>query len=499
MLEPTPRRFPNRKRPRRDPTPRFKQEATNQLDFVNGCAELAVPEEHLARKVRDLIGGLDFSAVEAGYSSLGRHGYHPRFVLGPLVYGGLIGIHHSTKLAVALRTDAALRLVAGGHSISAGKLRSFRRNNAELFDKVNLQVLSLAAKDGLLKADELATDSVRLRAHASTKSARSLKRSRERLAELAEQDASELDDEGRARLAVKTQKHESAVAECERTGRTNLVVTSPSAGLLKFPNGASAPGHRATMTAAGVKERFVVDCIIDADSHDFGKLEGAMTRTRAVLESLGVNVERMQVAADAGYWCEKDLRFAAENRGWVDVLISERRESRRGENERGGLFSPDKFLIGIDGKAVCPAGTQMLGPYKDGTATRFEGRGCSSCPLKPKCTTGQRKYLTLNPEHAALREQMLERLSQPGATQRYGKRMATIEPVFSSLQDGMAFRRVSARHEKSVRAEVLLKVLTHNVSRLLAARRYLCVRFWLVIAADETGEDAAQKLFLPTL
>lgn len=485
MLEPTPRRFPNRKRPQRDPKPRFKREATNQLDVVHGCVELSVPEGHLARRVRDIIATLDFSSVEAKYSSLGRRGYHPRFLLGALVYGSLIGLHHSTKLAVALRTDAALKLIAGGHSISEGRLRAFRRENAELFAAANLQVLSLAAEQGLLKADELATDSVRLRAHASTKAARSLKRSRERLAELASVDASELDEAGRERLAAKIQKHEAAVAECERSGRTNLVLTSPSAGLLKFPSGASGPGHRATMTAAGVKERFVVDCIIDADAHDYGKLEGAMTRTRAVLESLGVDVERMQVAADAGYWCDKDLRFAAENDGWVDVIISERRESRRGEEDRRGLFNPASFVIGADGKAVCPAGTPMLGPYKDGTATRFEGRGCSKCPLKPKCTKGQRKYLTVNPEHSALREQMLKRLNKPGATQRYGKRMATIEPVFSSIQDGMAFRRVSARHEKSVHAEVLLKVLSHNVSRLLAARRFLRARFWLVIVADE--------------
>lgn len=480
MPEKTPRRFPNRKRPERDPKPRFKAAETNQLDCLVGCVEFGVPERHLARQVRSVMEALDFSSIEAQYSSLGRRGYHPRHVVGVLVYGSLIGLHHSTKLGAALKTDSALRLVAGGFAISSGKLRAFRRENGALLIEANLQVLKAAATQGFVKPMELATDSVRLRAHASTKAARTLKRSKARLEELARVDTATLDEAGRARHAAKVSKHTESVSVCENSGRTNFIVTSPSAGLLKFPTGATGPGHRVTMTAAGVRERFVVDCLIDADGHDFGKLEGAMTRTRATLESLGVSVEKMQVAADAGYWSDDDLGFAAENSGWVDVLIAERQMSRRGNDELGARFSPAEFKIGNDGKATCPAGVAMLGPYKDGTASRYEGRGCAECPLKTRCTTGRRKYLTVNPESLGLRTRMHERLASPEAAKRYGKRIATVEPVFSSIQDGMGFRRVSTRHEASVHAEVALKVLAHNISRLLAARRYLHVRFWLL-------------------
>jgi hypothetical protein len=63
----------------------------------------------------------------------------------------------------------------------------------------------------------------------------------------------------------------------------------------------------------------------------------------------------------------------------------------------------------------------------------------------------------------------------PTARQRYNQRIATVEPVFASIQDAMAFRRASARHSSSVLAEVLLKVLAHNLSRLAAARKLSCV------------------------
>jgi hypothetical protein len=262
-------------------------------------------------------------------------------------------------------------LVAGGFAISSGKLRAFRRQNAALLTEVNLQVLKTATSQGFVKPMELATDSVRLRAHASTKAARTLKRSRARLEELGRVDVGTLDEPGRARHAAKVSKHTESVTVCEKSGRTNFIVTSPSAGLLKFPTGATGPGHRVTMTAAGVRERFVVDCLIDADGHDFGKLAGAMTRTRTTLESLGVNVEKMQVAADAGYWSDEDLRFAAENCDWVDVLVAERQMARRGHR---CLPSGRRHAGPVQGWHRCPLRRSRLwhlpfeGPLYDGTA-----------------------------------------------------------------------------------------------------------------------------------
>src|SRR5512140_2916233 len=114
-----------RKSPRRDPYPRFKADQVQQLDPLRGCLEHQVPAKHLAREVRDLLQTLDFGAIEGRYSSLGRRGFRPRHVMGVLVYGSLVGIHHSTKLERASETDAAFRFVAGGHWISAGKLREF--------------------------------------------------------------------------------------------------------------------------------------------------------------------------------------------------------------------------------------------------------------------------------------------------------------------------------------------------------------------------------------
>ncbi len=47
----------------------------------------------------------------------------------------------------------------------------------------------------------------------------------------------------------------------------------------------------------------------------------------------------------------------------------------------------------------------------------------------------------------------------------------------------MGFRRVSSRHAPTVCAGVLLKLLAHNVRRLLAARLLCCVLVILEVSA----------------
>src|SRR6476661_1935032 len=129
MTQPAPEQQPpKRRRVARDARARFKPEATPAL----ARAEAAVPAEHLARRVQKLLAGADVSQAEAQYSSLGRRGYAPRQVLAVWVYASLIGVHHATKLARLLQTDAALQLLSGGHVISRPVLTRFRRRQGAL-------------------------------------------------------------------------------------------------------------------------------------------------------------------------------------------------------------------------------------------------------------------------------------------------------------------------------------------------------------------------------
>ncbi len=430
-----------------------------------------MPGAHLARKVAEIVGSLEVSSLDEQYSSLGRHGYNPRAVLAVWVYASLIGLHHSTKIARALETDAAFRLLSGGYAISSSVLRKFRQRNGAVFSAAIGQTVTFAHERGLLRTDELAVDSMRLRAHASTKAVRTAVRSKKRVEELSKVDVAALGPDERAAHDAKLEKHQAAVARCEREDRPNFVTTNESAALMKFPNGAGMPGHRVTVTAAGVSERLVVSVLVDAATNDYGKLEAAVAQAREALERAEVPLKApLMFTADAGYCSHSDLAFAEKTRV-ADVLIDVPEQILdESSPTKSKFFGRERFKILDDQSAICPAGRPMSGPYPDSNGrTKWMGVKCTECPLHAQCTTGKARSLTANLELEHARATMRARFRTPENRERYNKRIATVEPVFSNIEEVMGYRRATSRHSATIVAEVLLKVLAHNISRLIKA------------------------------
>lgn len=212
-------------------------------------------------------------------------------------------------------------------------------------------------------------------------------------------------------------------------------------------------------------------------------LEDAVREARRVLLKAGMPQDScLQVAADAGYGAKADLVFAQREASWVDVLVAE--PLAAGEQlGAGGLYGRNDFVLDAHQRSVvCPVGRKMHGPSYDKAHgyDRYVGVGCKDCPLKPKCTRGQQRNVTVDWDFEQARAAMRQRMAQRGAKERYNRRIATVEPVFSSLEDSMGFRRVSSRLPQTVKAEVLLKLLAHNISRLITRQRLVLVLFRLL-------------------
>ena len=57
-----------------------------------------LPEKHLAQLIVDVIDGLDLGRMSRAYRGTGSASYHPRTLLGILVYGYATGVFSSRKL-----------------------------------------------------------------------------------------------------------------------------------------------------------------------------------------------------------------------------------------------------------------------------------------------------------------------------------------------------------------------------------------------------------------
>jgi len=86
-----------------------------------------LPQKHLARFVVEVIDGLDLRAMIGSYRGSGSASYHPRMLLGILVYGYATGVFSSRKLERATYDSVAFRFIAANDHPDHDTIAAFRR------------------------------------------------------------------------------------------------------------------------------------------------------------------------------------------------------------------------------------------------------------------------------------------------------------------------------------------------------------------------------------
>jgi transposase len=136
----------------------------------------ALPANHLARFVVDVVAELDLACIYERYGLRGGEAYAPELLLALLFYGYATGVFSSRKIEKATYETLPFRFVAGGlhpdHDTLAHFRKTFRAEIKELF----VQVLLLAQAAGYLKLGNISMDGSKVHANASKSKAVSYKR-----------------------------------------------------------------------------------------------------------------------------------------------------------------------------------------------------------------------------------------------------------------------------------------------------------------------------------
>src|ERR687893_360470 len=130
-----------------------------------------LPEKHLARFVVEVVDGLDLSAMSKSYRGTGSASYHPKLLLGILVYGYATGVFSSRKLERATYESVAFRFIAANDHPDHDTIAAFRRRFLPRIEGLFVQVLLLAREMGLLQLGTVALDGTKIHANASRHSA----------------------------------------------------------------------------------------------------------------------------------------------------------------------------------------------------------------------------------------------------------------------------------------------------------------------------------------
>src|SRR5664279_3095870 len=130
-----------------------------------------LPQRHLARFVVEVVASLDLRAMTGSYRGTGEAPYHPRLLLGILIYGYATGVFSSRKLERATYDSVAFRFIAANQHPDHDTIAAFRRRFLKQIEPLFVQVLGLAREMGVLKLGTVALDGTKIHANASRHSA----------------------------------------------------------------------------------------------------------------------------------------------------------------------------------------------------------------------------------------------------------------------------------------------------------------------------------------
>ncbi len=428
-----------------------------------------LPEKHLARFVVEVIEGLNVSAMSGAYRGSGSASYHPRLLLGILVYGYATGVFSSRKLERATYDFVAFRFIAANEHPDHDTIAAFRKRFLKEIEGLFVQVLLLAREMGMLKLGTVALDGTKIHASASKHSALSyehagkieaqlkaevaelmakaeaadkadlpdglsipdeLARREERLQKLAEARAKikarakerfeREQAEHRAKLAAREAKEKATgrkpggkppappVAGPRPTDQINL--TDEELRIMPVPGGGFEQCYNAQAVVAEDSLLVVAGDVVQA-TNDKQQLEPMLAKTGALPGELGKTTAML---ADNGYFSEANV------------------------------------------KACVAAGVEpLIAMGRDGHHQSLHGRFAGTPPA---------------PENPKPVEAMAHRLQTPEGKKLYAKRKHTPEPVFGIIKSVLGFRQFLLRGLENVKAEWSLVTMAWNVKRMFALK-----------------------------
>ncbi len=136
----------------------------------------ALPLNHLARFVVDVIAQLDLSQIYAGYAPVGGVAFAPEILLGLLFYGYATGVFSSRKIERHTYESIPFRFIASGLHPDHDTIANFRKTFLGEIQEVFVQILLLAQEARVFKLGNISLDGSKIHADASKHHAVSYKR-----------------------------------------------------------------------------------------------------------------------------------------------------------------------------------------------------------------------------------------------------------------------------------------------------------------------------------
>ena len=462
---------------------------------------------------------LDLSCFDSRYGNdeTGATAYPPAMLLKVVLFAYSRGIIGSRPIERACREQVTFIALSGDSAPHFTTIAGFVSALGEDIARVFAQVLFICDRQGLIGREMFAIDGVKLPSNAS-KAKSGTRADFERQAGKLEAAAAVMLARHRAEdergmepdLQAKAAKRIECLAHDAQQIRAWLSAHPDdkrgAKGSIRKSNRTDNDSAKMA-TGKGVIQGYTgvaaVDdkhqIIVEAQAHGTGSEQALLM---PVVEAIAPYVTGASlITADAGYHSEANLQALAA--GKIDALIADngmrKRDERFASRDRhqqapdplydksdtpkeAALYRPEDFDYDPQaGTCICPAGQRLYSNGKHCTANgrfhhKFQGAisVCGTCPLRTRCLrhpertrTRQVAFFAKNQASPLKHTQrMRERIDSPEGRARYGRRFATVEPVFGNLRHNKQLNRFTLRSRVKVDAQWKLYCLVHNIEKL---------------------------------
>ena len=424
----------------------------------------ALPPEHLARFVVDVVGQLDFSQIYARYGASGGQPYAPEVLFALLIYGYCTGVFSSRKIERATYESIPFRFVAGDLHPDHDTIANFRKTFLEEIKELFVQLLLLAEEVGQLKLGNISLDGSKIHANASKSQAVSYQRLVEldaqlrrevdelfALAEATEQgswpDDFKLEDEiARRQARLEQLAQAKAVLEARADERYQAERAEYEAKVRQRQEKAQRTGR----PTRGREPKPPEPGPRDKDQYNFTDPESRI----------------MKNSTDDGFDQHYNVQVAVDQER---LLIVATTVSNHANDQQEAVPT----VQAIDPRVGTPEAAALDNGYFSSTnIEHLEGRG-----IDPYIATGRehhhrswKEYFQHQPEpppeQASAQEKMAYKLKTTIGQAIYRLRKCTVEPVIGIIKEVLGFRQFSLRGLAAVAGEWCLVCLAFNVKRL---------------------------------
>lgn len=436
---------------------------------------------------RRLLSLVDWSPFELQYCPGGRPPFHPRVMVGLVLFGITQGKSSLRELELLAASDVRCWWMTGGLCPDHSAIGNFLNRHRELltddfFEELTRKILQETGSDSTRVAnDGTVIEAMSSRMHKLKKEAAHL-----RAAEAAARAEQSPEDRDLQREAEQAAKEAEAVerrikAAKKRGHKIDEAVTCPT-----DPDAAV----NQTKRLKAYKPSYVTSILANEDRIVTAQTVDPTSETEPV-ESLIEQSERVsgqkveELLQDGGYFCAAMAALCMTQD--INWLCPSGRVEKNAKSKPKKKYTKEDFRYDQQRDQYwCPAGQALIfeTESQDGSFKgyrRYRCQQCGVCSYRSQCTTDPRGRSVKRYSEDELLEAEREVMSHPKARATYRRRKAMVEPVFGEQRYIQGLHRFRRSGLSGVKLEYALHSAAHNV------RRYLI----LVAASDRGASDDA--------